>query len=391
MNEKRLQVLFISSWYPFKERPLLGVFVKRHAVALAKVCDVSALYVYGDDEDSLEEVTEDGVFTMRLGYRRVKNKTLLVKAVGNVYRYISAWKKLARLYVEKKGAPDIVNLNVIIPAAKVARYIKNKWGVPYVISEHWTGYFPEDGRYKGLWRTSMAQRAVKNASAVITVSNDLKNQMIKAGLNNEYHVISNIVDTETFNISLVKQKGEKVRFVHVSALDDKQKNIVGMINVCKRVHSEFPNIELTVVGELEPETKEQIEEIGKSSGWGDFVHFVGRKVEKELVELLQNSDAFILFSNYETQAVVLLESICCGTPVIATRTGGVGEYVNDKNGILIEPKNEEQLYNAMVSMVKNRDKFGAPTAIRETVINMVSADSIAKQYLEIYNKVLGRK
>jgi glycosyltransferase involved in cell wall biosynthesis len=145
------------------------------------------------------------------------------------------------------------------------------------------------------------------------------------------------------------------------------------------------------VGELDSKIKEEIEKLGISQGWNSFIYFVGRKEEEELAELLQSSDAFVLFSNYETQAIVLLEAICCGTPVIATKTGGVAEYVNDKNGILIEPKNEEQLYNAAVSIIKERNKFGTSAEIRVTVVDMVNADSIAKQYMEVYNKVLSNK
>ncbi|HXP49307.1 MAG TPA: glycosyltransferase family 4 protein, partial [Bacteroidia bacterium] len=226
----------------------------------------------------------------------------------------------------------------------------------------------------------------KSASAVVTVSNDLKNQMLKVGLNNDYHVISNVVDTEVFNVLKSKTKTGKIKFVHVSALDNAQKNISGIINVFRRIHNVFPNTELTIVGD--GTEKNRLEELGKSAG---AVHFVGKKEKGELAEILQNSDAFVLFSNYETQAIVLLEALCCGIPVIATRAGGISEYVNERNGILIDAKNEEQLFEAMSIIVTNRDKFNSPEDIRASVADKVNAKAIAKQFVEVYNKVLNTR
>ena len=48
-------------------------------------------------------------------------------------------------------------------------------------------------------------------------------------------------------------------------------------------------------------------------------------------------DAFALVhcSDYETFSVVCAESICCGTPVIASRVGGIPSFINERNGSLI--------------------------------------------------------
>jgi glycosyltransferase involved in cell wall biosynthesis len=386
MNGKKLHVLYISSWYPNKVRPLLGIFIKRHAQALVNECDIASLYAYADETESINEAIEDGVYTVRVAYKKVKSSIPVLSSFMKLKRYNDAWKKAITLYVEKKGKPDIVNLNVIIPAANVAMYIKRKWNVPYVITEHWTGYFPEDGRYRGFLMKRITEKAVKNASAVVTVSNDLKNQMLKVGLDNDYHIISNVVDTEIFNVLKSKVRTDKIKFVHVSALDNAQKNISGIINVFKRIHSAFPNTELTIVGD--GTERNWLEELGKSSG---AIHFVGQKEKGELAEILQSSDAFVLFSNYETQAIVLLEALCCGIPVIATKAGGISEYVNGRNGILIDAKNEEQLFEAMSMIVKNRDKFNSPEDIRASVADKVNAKAIAKQFIEVYNKVLNTR
>lgn len=367
---------------------MLGVFVKRHAMALAAVADVAALYVYADDKDSVEETEEEGIYTIRVAYKRVNATIPGFDGVFKLKQYNDAWLKAITLYEKKKGRPDIVNLNVIVPAGNVAMYIKRRWNIPYVITEHWTGYFPQDGRYKGLFIKPLTKRTVKNASAVITVSNDLKNQMLSLGLKNDYSVISNVVDTDAFVIGK-PASNDKIRFIHVSSLDDRQKNVSGILRTFQRFHKQYANAELTIVGN--GVERARLEELSHSLGIDKVVHFVGAKSNNELVELLQQSTAFVLFSNYETQAIVLLESLCCGIPVIATKAGGIGEYVNDKNGILIDVGSEEQLYSAMMTVASGKAKFATPEAIRGSVVDKVNASTIGKQFMDVYNKVLNKR
>ncbi len=368
---------------------MLGIFVKRHAMAVAEVADVASLFVYPGDQDGIEETEENGVYTIKLTYKRVKNSIPVISAIMKLKKYNDAWLKAVNLYEKKRGRPDIVNLNVIVPAGNVAMYLKRKWNVPYIITEHWTGYFPEDGRYKGTLIKTLTQRAVQSASAVVTVSNDLKNQMLKCGLNNDYTVISNVVDTDIFTINKTKVADGKIRFIHVSSLDDAQKNVSGIIKVFKKFHGTHPDSELTIVGNGDEKAK--LEGLNKSLGLVDAVHFVGAKTQNELVGLLQNATAFVLFSNYETQAIVLLEALCCGIPVIATKAGGISEYVNEKNGILIDVKSEDQLFNAMEVVANDKSRFGNAEDIRASVVHKVNAKSIANQFLDVYNKVLNRR
>ena len=388
MNGKRLQVLFISSWYPNKVRPLLGIFVERHAKAIGQLCDVSSVYVYASDIPSIEEGEKDGIYSISIGYKKVTNDFPLFSQFLKIKRYIGAYKKAASIYKEKKGKPDIVNLNVIFYAGVIAMYLKRKWKVPYVITEHWTGYFPEDGRYKGMFMKFLAKKTVKNASAIITVSKVLKNKMLEVRLNNEYHVISNVVDTQLFNVPTQKIRKDTISFIHISSLDDAQKNASGIIRAFQKLHNSFPNTILTIVGDGTGKAK--LVELCKSLGLDEVIHFAGQKTGVELTGLLQQSDAFVLFSNYENLPCVMLEALSCGIPIIGTRVGDVADYINPFTGILIEPRNEQQLVDAMTVIVKDRNRFSDAMKIRASVVDKVNSETIAKQFVDVYNKVLNR-
>jgi glycosyltransferase involved in cell wall biosynthesis len=387
MNEKKVHVLFISSWYPNKLRPMLGIFVRRQAAALAKECNVSAIYIGADDNESIEETVEDNVYTIRFYYKRVNGAIPIYSSLIRLRRYIAAWNKAIDLFIQKRGKPDIINSAIVFPVSIIAKRLKKKWQVPYVISEHWTGYLPEDGRYKGFMMKRLAKTAISKASAVITDSSRLKNRMQELGLSNQYYSIPNIVDTNLFNIANTKTSTASINFIHISSFDDEQKNVSGIIKAFARVISNYPNTSLTLVGD--GEMKSTLQKLSHSLNLDNAITFTGLKTGTELVQLIQQANAFILFSNYENMPCVMLETMACGVPVIGTRTGDVPEVINSKNGILIDARNEDQLAEAMITVIKNKGNFD-PLTIRAEVVNKVSPTEIAKQFLAVYNKVLSR-
>jgi len=107
---------------------------------------------------------------------------------------------------------------------------------------------------------------------------------------------------------------------------------------------------------------------------------------KEVLKLLQSSDAFVLSSQYETFGVVVIEAMSCGLPVVATRCGGPESIVvNNKLGKLVDidvdglSKGMLELYNK-----KYDSKY-----IRDYVIDNFSADVISEKLLNVYNQQIG--
>jgi glycosyltransferase involved in cell wall biosynthesis len=82
------------------------------------------------------------------------------------------------------------------------------------------------------------------------------------------------------------------------------------------------------------------------------VHFLGQR--KDIPALMHALDAFVLNSENEPLGLVLAEAMACGTPVIATRGGGVSEIVSDgQTGRLVDYGDRESLANAMVELAQN--------------------------------------
>jgi len=83
------------------------------------------------------------------------------------------------------------------------------------------------------------------------------------------------------------------------------------------------------------------------------VHYCGVLQHKEVIATLKNYDALLLPTYHDGEGYpgILLEAYSCGIPVIATRFGSIPEIVDDTSGILIEPKNANQLFDAMQQLV----------------------------------------
>lgn len=385
LNEK-LKILFISSWYPNKLKPLNGIFIKRHAEANTIDCDVSAIFICSADSYSIEESVEEGIYTIRGYYPSPKLKLFPFYGFLKLFRYLSLWKKVLSIYKSKQGKPDLINSNIVYPVTIIATCLKFLWKVPYVITEHWTGYFPEDGRYNGFMKKIITRIAVANAGAVITDSAKLGRTMTSLGLKNSYFTIPNVVDPEVFTTKSTGEKNnENFNFIHISSLDDAQKNVTGIIRTFKKFHVSNPLSKLTIIG-----NEHKIEFLEKAGTDDSGIYMIGQKTGYELAHLLREADAFILFSNYENLPCVMLESFMCGVPVIGTKVGDVPDFINAKNGVLIDSGNEGQLLRAMEAVYKNNENFNA-TEIRNMVLDKVSPAAISKQFMDIYKTVVSRR
>src|ERR1017187_10528798 len=109
MEGKKLNILFISSWYPNKLKPLNGIFVKRHAAANTIDCNVSVIFICSADTNSIEESVEDGIYTLRGYYKTSPAKIPLLSPLIKFTRYVLVWRKVLSIYKTKKGKPDLIN------------------------------------------------------------------------------------------------------------------------------------------------------------------------------------------------------------------------------------------------------------------------------------------
>ncbi|MDN5127474.1 glycosyltransferase family 4 protein [Aliarcobacter butzleri] len=193
------------------------------------------------------------------------------------------------------------------------------------------------------------------------------------------------IDIEKFK-PIIKEDECFVKFLFVGRIVP-IKNIPFLIKGFIEASKENKNIILNIVGEGYKEEVELVKNLAKKY---TNIKFLGKKSGSELVEQYQNSDVFILTSNYDNYPNVVFEAMASGLPVIGTNVGGIPSQVIDKKtGYLVELNNIEQLKNSILKLASNkklREKMGQNG--RERVEKEFSWDKSAEQLEKIYRGLL---
>jgi glycosyltransferase involved in cell wall biosynthesis len=121
----------------------------------------------------------------------------------------------------------------------------------------------------------------------------------------------------------------------------------------------------------------------------DGVAWLGHVAWQDLIEWYRRAALFVMPSYYETFGISCLEAMAFGLPVIATRTGGLPEVVEDGvTGVLVPPGDARALAEAIQDLLRRpelRSRMGQ--AGRERVLARFTADEAVRQTLRVYDRV----
>jgi glycosyltransferase involved in cell wall biosynthesis len=383
------KVLHLASWYPNKNSPFEGDFIQRHAIAISNYIQVTVLHVtqYGPavevKQTEITETKSGNLTEIIIHFRFKKTNITFVDKIRYNLKYFYVYKKFIRHYFKKEGVPDLIHLHIPVKAGLIAGWIKRKWGIPYILSEHSGHYVKNSLDYfdnRNLYYKKNVRRIFVEANAVTNVSFHDANLLKELFGIKEVIVIRNTADTGFFNF--INTPGKKIRFIHVSSLGY-QKNIEGILRTFHKLRLLQKDWELVLVGEITNTVNQLINEL-------ELQHLVictGQISYQEVARQMQHSSAFVLFSRYENFPCVIVEALCCGLPVIATSVAGIPEAINNNNGILVESENEGQLLNALQKMLNNYSQY-EQAKIAEDAQQLYSYEIIGKQFFDLYNEVL---
>lgn len=349
-----MKVLFLSAWYPTPRDAMAGLFVQKHAEAVAQ---------QGHDVRVL--------FSEKTGLAWVRD----------MYK---GWKKLQKEW----GKPDVVQMNVLDKNGLIALWLKYRYHIPYVIIEHWSGYLPANFAFRGGWHGWIMRRIAKQASCILPVSQMLEDAMKNCGIeNNHWQRIHNVVDDffyQPISTITITPKGDTFRFLHVSCFDEKAKNIQGMLRAVRKVAEERQDFELIVVGTGVDYTEDRAYADSLQFPEG-MLTFTGEQTPHEVAQWMQQSDCFLFFSRYENAPVVLSECLAVGLPIISSNAGGIPEMINQECGILVHSGDEHALTQAMLHMVDTHAQYNT-NVIRERGKKCTYLH-IGKQLSDLYHQI----
>jgi glycosyltransferase involved in cell wall biosynthesis len=393
-QSKRMRVLFLPRWYPHRYDPMPGLFVQRQAEVVSLHCDVSVLFVHEDPlcpkKYDIDITDENGIHVLRVYYKISSGSFGLFGKLARLYGFFMAnWLGFRIL---RNFSADLLHVHVLTRQGLIALIYKLITKTPYVITEHWSRYFPQNDTYKGLLRKDITGHVVHFASAVIAVSLKLKEAMVAKNLkNSNYRVIPNPVDMDKFNIKEKTKNIEtaKKRIIHISCFEDKSKNISGFLNAIKKLSLKRNDFECFMIGDG-PEWVQMKSLARDLELVKNFVYFPGLKTEADLVSEINDADFLVLSSQYETFGSVVIESLACGIPVVATNVGVVSDVVNSGNGLIVPPGDIDALEEAIGRMLDSCRQYDR-NQVRKSVVDLFNIKIIGEQMYHLYKEVLAVK
>ena len=341
-----MKVLFLTPWYPSEKDAMIGLFVQKHA----------------------EAVRAQGV-----DVRVIHSQTW-----WDTWRQ---WKALQR----EGWMPDVVQLNVIQKQGLLAMWLKKRYGIPYVIVEHWTGYLPANHSVaKNSFHTRFMKRICGRAEVVMPVSTQLTQAMQALGFQvKRWERIDNVVDDFFYEPRVKSQEPRVKTLLNITCFDEPHKNVKGLLRAAKMLSEKRQDWQLVLVGTGVDyaDVYQYAQDLDLAEG---LLRWTGELTPEEVAEKMHNADALVLSSRYETYGVVLAEAVAAGLPILSTPVG-IAEEVAD----LIVPQeiaqhNPGRFAEFLETILWNTDRF--TDRIQNT--DRFTADAVGRKLVSIYGSCL---
>ncbi|MFM7595167.1 MAG: glycosyltransferase, partial [Flavobacteriales bacterium] len=354
----------------------LGNFIQKHAEAASIAHYVTTLSVHSREGGELlvDKTSRENLTELRVYYPRAKG---FFKRLVQYNRYKKAVALGAQIYRQLAGEPDVLHLNVVFPLGLlVKRHFRR---TPLVITEHASGLHDGPNAYPK-WMLKRMILVYQHAKLILPVSANL-GERIKTLAGTSYQVLPNVVMEEIFK--LPNESIASNRFVHISTLYEAAKNVHGMLRAVKQLSITRQDFEFHIITDGDAtQAKALANELGLLDR---FVFFHGTMETQEIATFLHSCKALVLFSNFENFPCVIPEAWMSGVPVIATAVNGIPEFAHAENSLLVEPRNEEQLTQAMMAIL-NGKSFDA-NSLRAYALAHFSYAAVSKQLDEVYQRV----
>ena len=174
----------------------------------------------------------------------------------------------------------------------------------------------------------------KRDAAILLVANERTRQALPCGITGEIiELAENGVDLSVFERAKGVSNRTRPRFAFVGRLVDWKGVDMLLEATARALHDK--DLELHIIGDGAMRSK--LESLADTLKLREHVVFHGFVSQKECAKFLMDCDALVLPSLYECGGAVVLEAMSMGLPVIATKWGGPADYLDETNGILIEP------------------------------------------------------
>lgn len=391
MNERNQKgmSLCLAGWWP-EPGNVAGIFIREHVKAIAERRPVQVIFMKVMKSPSPwpriheNSAMEEGVLVHRIVLRTPLRRAGIPKLLARL-----AYRRFFRTIARHQHI-DVVHIHVRTDVTEQALPVAHSMKLPVVLTEHNSYY------HLGILDRSPNEQATERAAMrrwladpgiahIMPVSCDLMRVLEKdyGVANDRMTVVRNVAatvfkpgsttPTGTFRILLASVwRPPKDHDVFIRALatlsHEQQRSIVvewvgfgpDMETIKLRCSTELPRVNILFSGRLE---------------------------KPELADAMRRAHLFVHPTTADNLPCVVLESLCCGTPVISMRVNGVPEMIDAQNGLLVTPGDHEALASALLA-VMNGDVVFDRSTIAANAAAIYAPHAVGAAIEAIYEQVI---
>jgi len=312
----------------------------------------------------------------------------------------------------KVPSVDLFHLHTGNRVGGIVRVVARRRRIPYVITVH-GGFFDlperelqammaptkgafEWGKVLGWWVGS--RRVFEDAAAILCIGRKEQEAMSSRFPGKRVEYMPNGVDVKRFSQGDGRRFreaygiSEKARLLVTIARIAPPKNQMLLVKALPELRRKDPTIHVAFVGSVNDRNyHSELSRAAVDLGVADAVTIVpGLQPEDPLLaDAYHAADVFVLPSLHEPFGIVVLEAWAAGRPVIASRVGGIPDFVDDGvNGLLFDPGDQEDFLRAYSSLTAQRAVLMVQSA--HDTVTKYDWDVITQRLLSVYGEVLAQ-
>jgi len=345
-------------------------------------------------------------------YRRVKEE---VECNYNIHRYQLLPKLLfleptlvAHLLLEKRISQfDVLHCHLAYPSGYCGIKFRKIFKVPVVVTLQGADIQKMPEINYGIRLNPKIDKKVKftleKVDAITAISSSVRKEIIKASGNEEkIHDIPNGVETWRFNkpVENIRQMfnlSAHTKIILSVGRNHPKKGYPYLLRALPEVLSRYPDTKCIIVGKGTENLRPLIEELGM----GDAVILPGSIPKEEtglrsinyphqdLIAMYLGSDIFVFPSLIEGFALVTVEAMAAGLPIVATNIPGSRDIITDRvNGLLVSPSNPRELSKRIIELLTKDDLRKTLSRNARLTAKQYDWEVLTRKYVEVYENTL---
>jgi len=400
-----MHIIWITTQFPSSPKDTKGRFIYRTVKELSKHYSITVICLHSIVPPFLPMLKDFAnarkiykVWRQKYPKRPEAPKDLNAKVIFSKYirlprgkfHHLEGWFGYLSVNKHIKKIADeniIIHATWLFPEGDLANIIFKKYNVPFLVTLMGSDvHFLMKGSKK--WKKS--KEIINNATFITSVSkalyNSLEGKNVFIPKHKKYltHTVYDFNKFTVINKIYVRKKinlRENIKIVFYAGTLRSLKNVDVLIKSFKML-KKVNNIKLLIAGRGNEEGN--LKKLVVENNLEDSISFLGGLNGNELINYYNASDVFCLPSKNEGLPNVIIESLLCGTPVVASSVGEIPFIIKEnENGFLVPPNNIEELAKKIsraLNTTWNRDK------LRKSV-SFLSPENVLKEYQSIYYSI----